>query len=151
MTIPVVVWGNGGCAADGIGFQGFLGQVASHGVMLIASGPATGGSISKQTTAKMMTDSIDWIKQAAGKGNYTHVDATRIAAWGQSCGGLEAYSNEANENVGSIGIFDSGQLTQAGTDSVAGKVTKPIFYFIGGSTDIAYANVSGLNYLQPFL
>lgn len=139
-----MVWGNGGCSAEGTGFQGFLGQVASHGVMLIASGSATGGTL-KQTTAKMMTDSIDWIKQAAGKGNYTHVDATRIAAWGQSCGGIEAYSNAANENVGSVGIFDSGQLTQAGTDSIAGAVTKPIFYFIGGSTDIAYANVSWLN------
>lgn len=135
------MWGNGGCSADGSSFQAFLGQVASHGVMLIASGSLGKGTLT-QTTAQTMADSIDWAKEVAGKDNYTHVDATRIAAWGQSCGGLEAYSNENNTSVGSVGIFDSGQLSQATTDSIAGKVSKPIFYFIGGSTDIAYANVS---------
>jgi hypothetical protein len=36
-----------------------------------------------------------------------------------------------------IGIFNSGEFT---TSVKSTKVTKPIFYFLGGSTDIAYAN-----------
>jgi dienelactone hydrolase len=97
-----------------------------------------------QTTAEMMTDSVDWITKQAGKGNYPHVDATRIAAWGQSCGGLEAYTMSTDARVGSLGIFNSGQFSAAASNSVAPTIDKPIFYFLGGSTDIAYANVRSL-------
>jgi len=46
-----------------------------------------------------------------------------------------------DDRVSSIGVFDSGQMSAAASASVVGKSTKPIFFFIGGSTDIAYANV----------
>ena len=39
----------------------------------------------------MMFDAIDWAMASAGKGHYAHLDASRITAVEQSCGGLEAY------------------------------------------------------------
>lgn len=36
---PVVVWGEGGCAANGLMFPDFLSELASHGVVIIADGP----------------------------------------------------------------------------------------------------------------
>ena len=36
---PVMVWGEGGCAKDGLQFPEFLNEIASHGVVIIADGP----------------------------------------------------------------------------------------------------------------
>jgi hypothetical protein len=77
----------------------------------------------------------------AGKGDWKHIDASRIGVWGQSCGGLEAYSAGANDSrVSHLGIFNSGQLNESDSSSVAGALEKPIFYLLGGPTDVAYPN-----------
>jgi hypothetical protein len=39
---PVLVWGEGGCAKDGLQFPEFLSEIASHGVVVIADGPPVG-------------------------------------------------------------------------------------------------------------
>src|SRR5688500_17911113 len=39
MKHPVLVWGEGGCAKDGLQFPEFLNEIASHGVVVIADGP----------------------------------------------------------------------------------------------------------------
>jgi hypothetical protein len=36
---PVLVWGEGGCAKDGLQFPEFLNEIASHGIVVIADGP----------------------------------------------------------------------------------------------------------------
>ena len=36
---PVLVWGEGGCAKDGLQFPEYLNEIASHGVVVIADGP----------------------------------------------------------------------------------------------------------------
>jgi predicted peptidase len=87
--MPVVVWGNGACSANGLSHVNFNLEVASWGIVLIAQGePNQSGS----TTAAQMKQAIDWISSNAGKGNYANVDASRIAAAGMSCGGTEAYA-----------------------------------------------------------
>ena len=141
LKLPVIVFGNGGCAPVGTLFQAFLAQVASHGVMLIAPGGLEISWTAAPTTAKNMIESLDWITKAAGTGNYSHVDATRVAAWGQSCGGLEALANAQDPRISSLGIFNSGQFSDADSKAIASKINKPIFYFLGGPTDIAYTNV----------
>jgi hypothetical protein len=52
-------------------------------------------------------DSIDWVEQNAGKGEWAHLDATRLAVAGQSCGGAEAYRVVAGPMVTNTGIFNS--------------------------------------------
>jgi hypothetical protein len=149
--LPVIAWANGGCSQDGISFASFLAQVASHGALAIAVGtikgiPNTGappgsGSGGMSIWPERQRAAIDWAVKNAGKGNYTHVDATRIAVWGQSCGGVESYANWNDSRVNSIGIFHSGLMSEAETKSTAGKINKPVFYFLGGPNDIAYKNV----------
>jgi dienelactone hydrolase len=103
--------------------------------LTIASGAAgsTGSS-----SVQEMRDSIDWVAANAGKGSYAHVDGTRIATAGQSCGGLEALEMRNDTRVSTLGIFDSGEF---GTTTVPLEIHVPVFYFMGVLTDIACANV----------
>jgi dienelactone hydrolase len=133
--LPVIVWGNGGCSGDGSSNAKFLQMLASHGYLAIASG-APGGRTS--TTAQMMTASIDFVTKAAGKGDYANVDASKIMAAGFSCGGVEAMAQSWDPRVKSIGIFSSGLLTNY---TAASTFAKPVLFVLGGSSDIAYANV----------
>ncbi|GKT70677.1 hypothetical protein ColTof4_03100 [Colletotrichum tofieldiae] len=89
-----------------------------------------------------LTAAIDWVHANAGKGDWKHIDASRIGAWGQSCGGLESYTAGLNDSrVSHLGIFNSGQLDEAASKAIAGNLKKPVFYTLGGPTDIAFANV----------
>ncbi|PGH18243.1 hypothetical protein AJ79_00582 [Helicocarpus griseus UAMH5409] len=137
LTLPVLIWGNGACSADGTMFLNLLNQVASHGFFVLASG-TPGGSGS--TTSQLMADALDWVSQNAGSGDYAFIDASRVSVSGQSCGGLEAYDMVGDERVGTIGIFNSGFLDEGEAQSVVPGITKPTFYFLGGESDIAYPN-----------
>ncbi|KAK4102436.1 hypothetical protein N658DRAFT_446885, partial [Parathielavia hyrcaniae] len=132
--LPVLVWGNGGCFANATHQEPFLVQLASHGVLVIASGTPGG---SGRTTAEDMTDSIDFISSNAGRGDWAHVDASRIAAAGYSCGGIEAYAQIDDARVQHIGIWNSGLLSD---HDDARSFRKPVFFFLGGPSDIAYEN-----------
>lgn len=103
---------------------------------------STDATVAASEDPEALTEAIDWVVANAGKGRYRHVDASRIAVWGQSCGGLEAYDVAQDPRVGHVGIFNSGELAANESEAVAGKINKPIFYFLGGPTDIAYLNVS---------
>ncbi|KAH8749243.1 hypothetical protein F5883DRAFT_609008 [Diaporthe sp. PMI_573] len=121
LKLPVIVWGNG-----------FLGEVASHAN---ASGSLPGEN------PPAMTAAIDWVQANAGKGEWSHIDASRIGTWGQSCGGLEAYAAGLNDSrVNHLGIFNSGQLTEQASQEVASNISKPVFYLLGGPSDVAYPN-----------
>lgn len=135
-TLPVLLWGNGACGANGLAFQNFLTQVASHGILVIANGRPNG---SGSSTSEWMKNALRWVRANAGKAGYERVDASRVGVAGQSCGGLEAYELR-NENVVTIGIFNSGVLNAGDSARIAGGVKAPIFYFLGGSSDIAYPN-----------
>lgn len=132
--LPVMLWGNGGCSADATGQAPFLTQLASHGVLVIASGtPGGQGS----TTADVMKASIDFISTNAGQGEFASVDASRITAAGWSCGGVEAYAQIWDDRVQSVGIWSSGLLTNY---TAAENFRKPVFFFLGGQSDIAFGN-----------
>ncbi|KAH8837470.1 hypothetical protein MCOR27_004656 [Pyricularia oryzae] len=128
--LPVVVWGNGGCVA----YRTFLTEIASHGYIAISAGAPHRIGLSNPG---MMTESIEWAAARAGRGRFATMDATRVVAAGQSCGGLEAYAMKNNSRVAALGIYDSGYLND--TDR-AMTITKPVFYFLGGSSDVAYKN-----------
>ncbi|MCO8276216.1 cellulose-binding domain-containing protein [Actinoplanes sp. TRM 88003] len=137
--LPIFVWGNGGCSANGLSQQNFLREIASHGFLAIASGgPNAGGS----TSAQMLTQSIDWAvaeNSRSGSKYYGKLDTSKIAVGGFSCGGLEAYAVSNDSRVTTTTIFSSGLLNDA-DDYQLRRLTKPIAYFIGGTGDIAYPN-----------
>ncbi|KFY35914.1 hypothetical protein V494_05498 [Pseudogymnoascus sp. VKM F-4513 (FW-928)] len=139
VSLPLLVWGNGACSNDGTAFEGFLTNIASYGYLVVANGPPGG---SGSSTADMLGAAVSWVSDSIGTNEkYASVDISKVAAAGQSCGGIEAYSLRNDDRVSLLGIFNSGFLpdTAEGPDTI-GDVHKPTFYFLGGSEDIAYEN-----------
>ncbi|KAH7126565.1 hypothetical protein B0J11DRAFT_549507 [Dendryphion nanum] len=139
-TLPVIVWGNGGCSANGLSQSAFLTEIASWGFLVIASG---GPNQSGSTTASVMKASIDYVSGSALPTEYAKlVDNTKIAAAGFSCGGIEAYEQVQDKRVKALGIFNSGQMSEDATKKVVPNIPKgkPVFFFLGGESDIAYKN-----------
>jgi dienelactone hydrolase len=144
-----MVWGNGGCLAVGTIMAPFLLQVASQGIVVIANGdpedPKKGGTYASygtygKSTSKFLTDAIDWAEKNTGSPKWQHIDTSRIAAAGQSCGGTEVYGAAKDKRIKTLGIFNSGAFN--GKSTAVKNFTQPIFYFLGGPSDIAYKNVS---------
>ncbi|MFI5843050.1 cellulose binding domain-containing protein [Catenuloplanes sp. NPDC051500] len=139
VRLPILVWGNGGCAANGTAQINFLREISSHGFLVIANGAPNG---SGSTTSQMLTQSIDWAfaeNSRSGSKYYGRLDTAGVAVAGFSCGGLEAYAVSNDPRVTTTMIFSSGLLNDA-DDYQLRRLTKPIAYFIGGTSDIAYPN-----------
>ncbi|KAK1753025.1 hypothetical protein QBC47DRAFT_404387 [Echria macrotheca] len=147
LKLPVIAWGEGACSFNGLDFQKFLIEVASYGVFIIANGSPTGGenvngmAETSYPNATAHRVAIDWVTKVAGTtgGKYANVDASRLAAAGMSCGGIQSYAIGWDPRVTAIGIFNSGIKNLTDVDWPK-NITKPIFYFLGGPTDIAYEN-----------
>ncbi|KAL4969934.1 uncharacterized protein BDV14DRAFT_209075 [Aspergillus stella-maris] len=147
VTLPVLIWGNGACSANGTLFGNLLTNIASYGFIAIASGAPNGDGT---TNVQLMKDALDWISNKAGSGKYAAVDSSLVAVAGQSCGGLEAYQMRDDERVQYLGIFNSGFLDLGPIGELLGmpgespetiqEVKKPVFYFLGSEKDIAYKN-----------
>jgi hypothetical protein len=136
--LQVFLWGEGGCIGNGLQEVNMLTEVASHGFLVIASGPPGGNAM---TSSSLLVSALDYIEANAGKiGRFATVDSAKVAVGGYSCGGLEAYYASQDERIDIIGIFDSGFIGK--NSEQARTINKPVFYFLGGSTDIAYVNVS---------
>jgi hypothetical protein len=88
LKLPAIVWGNGACSGNGVWFSKFLAEISSHGFLIIANGSPDGSS-SSSTKATDLPEAIEWIYKNAGTGAYANVDKTRLAAAGQSCGGIQ--------------------------------------------------------------
>jgi len=135
--LPLITWGNSGCAGDGVGFATFLNEVASHGYVIIVSG--VGSSFTPASTNKDMSDSIEWAVKNPAAAKYS-IDTNRIGTSGQSCGGIQALHVGASDSrVKLITLFNSGSLNAKDT-AMAKRVKVPIGYFLGGKNDIAYNN-----------
>lgn len=137
VPLQVIVWGEGGCGSSIGGYKKFLAEVASYGFFVVANGH-TGMNA---TSAQDLPSAMDWVYQNAGKGEYSTVDKTKIAAAGQSCGGIQAMSASLDKRVTVSAIFNSGLLNPDNTPLFE-KLHAPVGYFIGGPKDIAYENVS---------
>lgn len=166
IKMPVVVFGNGGCMNVGTAMRSLLIEIASHGYLAIANGPATkgfsfdipAGGLPKfsgsglsgllsgigaigQSKLKQMTDSIDWILND-GAAKYGDIDKEKIVAAGQSCGGLEAYSTSYHDPrvkltmIFNVGVFDESRRY------LMSELKAPVGWFMGGPHDGGYLLVS---------
>jgi dienelactone hydrolase len=114
-TMPVVVWGNGGCAVDGSRYGSFLRTIASHGFLAITTAPQEGAP-RRQATADDLKAAIDWAEREntrAGSPLNGKIETKRVAVMGQSCGGALAVTLGADPRVGTIGVFNSGLQPQS--------------------------------------
>jgi hypothetical protein len=109
-TLPVLVWGNGGCAIDTTRYGGFLSTIASHGFLALGTA-AQEGAARRQATADDLEAAVDWaFAENARDGSPLKgkIDTAHVAVMGQSCGGFLSVSLGADPRVGTIGVFNSG-------------------------------------------
>lgn len=170
--IPVVVWGNGACAADGgAAARRFLLEIASHGYLIVALGkpgadpgllPTTNRDPSPrlppvapgndETAASELTAAIDWAlseHERPGSILRGRLAKTKVAVMGHSCGGLQALSIQGDPRVRASLIWNSGiyerpagRIGVRPTKAVLKSIHAPILYVQGGPTDIAYEAVN---------
>ncbi len=109
-TLPVMVWGNGGCAIDSKRYSGFLTTIASHGFLVLGTVPLEGAA-RRQATADDLRAAIDWAgKENARTGSPLagKIALDKVAVMGQSCGGFLSITLGADPRVKTIGVFNSG-------------------------------------------
>ena len=109
-TLPVLVWGNGGCAIDTARYSGFLSTIASHGFLVLGTA-AQEGQPRRQATADDLRAGIDWASAEnarAGSPLRGKIDTNQVAVLGQSCGGFLSLALGADPRVDTIGMFNSG-------------------------------------------
>jgi hypothetical protein len=109
-TLPVVVWGNGGCAIDTSRYSGFLGTIASHGFLVLGTA-AQEGAARRQANADDLRAAVDWADNEnarAGSPLNGKIATNQVAVMGQSCGGFLSISLGADPRVDTIGVFNSG-------------------------------------------
>ncbi len=161
--LPILSWGNGACANNGLSHRNYLLEIASHGFLAIAIGPPVNPPAAPSTTPRppgagpatkssQLLDAIHW---AAAENSrkaspyYKKLDVNKIAVMGMSCGGIQAYAVAADPRIKMLGIWNSGilkeqrpggpQMEDVRKDQLD-KLRTPIFYVMGDKTDIAFEN-----------
>ncbi len=148
-TLPVMVWGNGGCAIDSTRYSGFLTTIASHGFLVMGTVPLEGAA-RRQETADDVRGAIDWAaKENARTGSPLEGKSAldKVAVMGQSCGGFLSIVLGADPRVKTIGVFNSGvQKPAAGappspypTSDALPKVHGPVLLINGSDPDFMLA------------
>ncbi|MBV8843727.1 MAG: hypothetical protein JO307_13035 [Bryobacterales bacterium] len=109
-TLPVMVWGNGGCAIDSKGYSDFLTTIASHGFLVLGTVPQEGAP-QRQETADDMRAAIDWAgteNARTGSALKGKIALDKVTVMGTSCGGFLSMVLGADPRVKTIGVFNSG-------------------------------------------
>jgi len=161
----VLVWGEGGCAKNGLTFPEYLSEIASYGFVILADGPpiqraggpgpgaggpggpganpnARPGGMGNMTDGTALIQAIDWIDKESKDSKsrfYNKVNVQNVAAMGMSCGGLMSYGAAGDPRVSTVGIWNSGLFGDDNKkihDSIHGSV----IIITGGESDIAYVN-----------
>jgi hypothetical protein len=109
-ALPVMVWGNGGCAIDTSRYSGFLTTIASHGFLVLGTAVQE-GTTRRQATADDLKAAVDWAEKENtrdGSPLKGKVATDKVAVMGQSCGGFLSVALGADQRVKTIGVFNSG-------------------------------------------
>jgi len=148
--LPLLVWGNGGCAIDNPRYGEFLGTIASHGFIVVTTTSVEGDPERRAQTPDDLRGAIDWAESEnarSGAALMGKIDLEHVAAMGQSCGGFLSTSLGTDPRVDTIGLFNSGvsapgganaDPTRATTDTLA-QVHGPILFINGHEIDFLMA------------
>lgn len=157
-SLGVVAWGNGGCSPDGASARNHLGELASHGFVVVAagtilSGPGVGATVQggERSTADDVLAGLDWAlaeNTREGSPLFGLIDPAQVAVSGFSCGGVQALYLARDPRVTAVVVHNTG-LFPAGAQMMPGMASDkswldqlhtPVLYIEGGPSDIAYAN-----------
>jgi hypothetical protein len=114
--LPLVAFANGGCRDSSAEFRNLLSEVASHGYLVVAIGPAGTAAVAGSeehvgtTKASQLLDAVDWaIREATRPASrfFQKVDTTKVAVVGQSCGGMQALAVSGDPRVSTSIILNS--------------------------------------------
>jgi hypothetical protein len=140
-TLPLVVWGNGGCAINSTRYGGFLTTIASHGFVVMATAAEEGVT---RATADHLRAAIAWAEtenkraESPLKGK---INLDKIAVMGQSCGGFMSLELGADPRVDTIGVFNSGaQGDAAAVAATIDKLRGPVLLINGHERDFLMAS-----------
>ena len=150
------------CSAEAL-----LKEIAAHGYLVVAIGPigtrqdpatrpARNGTPEEQlrtavatsgpapTRFEQLIEALDWSVAANRSGVLAgKIDTEHVALAGHSCGGLQAIAASSDARVDTTVILNSGVFEQprVKVDKAAlARLHAPIVYFIGGPSDMAFAN-----------
>jgi len=167
--LPILLWANGGCRNTSVEFTRFLGELASHGYLVIAIGRSDipflviHGSIAAVAKEKdangnplivsdpaVLIKGLDWaIAENSRKESalYGRVDTSKVATIGQSCGGPQAFRAAKDPRIITVVALNSSFPTQAAPGMVGGaedgwtaeKLAIPAAMFTGGPADSGFS------------
>lgn len=155
-TLPIVVWGNGACLADGTDFAGYLSTIASYGFLVVGTAPVAGDPQARLTSAKLIK-ALDWAQaEGARKGSPLagKIKTDAVAVMGMSCGGNLALEAARDPRVKTLAMWNSGvwvsgemrtgdgKLLVATTKKDLAFIHSPTLYINGDKIDPAMANAA---------
>jgi predicted alpha/beta-hydrolase family hydrolase len=161
--LPILVWGNGGCARNSDSFAGYLKNIASFGFLVVTTAAPEG--VTGRATADDLRKGLDWAfaeASRAGSPLAGKIDTERVAVMGVSCGGMMTLGLAADPRVDTIGVFNSGVSapSDAGgipgnpTTEVLAKIHGPTLYLDGAEADfmtpMAKANFEAIDHVPIF-
>jgi dienelactone hydrolase len=142
--LPIVLWANGGCRNTSVEFTRFLGEIASHGYLIVAVGRSTipflvihgsiaavasqkdaNGDLYVMMDASYMTKGLDWAiaeNSRPASPLFGKLDTTKVATMGQSCGGPQAFTAAHDPRVTTVIALNSNFPTAGGA---AGAPARP--------------------------
>jgi hypothetical protein len=125
-SLPVVAWGNGGCANSNQFYAPFLAEIASRGFLVVAIGPYTPGGTTNRggmgggmgmgggTKSAQLLEALDWATAENKRQDskyYQKLNPSEFAVFGLSCGGLQALEVSPDPRVTTTLVMDSGVVT----------------------------------------
>ena len=129
-ALPVVAWGNGGCANSSTFYAPFLAEIASQGFLVVAIGPFTpgdtpnrggmggGAGMGSATKSAQLLEALDWATAENKRKDskyYQKLDPSKFAVFGHSCGGLQALEVSPDPRVTTVLVMDSGIFGPGGS------------------------------------
>jgi hypothetical protein len=155
-TLPIVVWGNGACLADGTDFAGYLSTIASYGFLVVGTAPVPNNPQARLTSADLIK-ALDWAQAQNARKDSPLVGKLRtdaVAVMGMSCGGnlaLEAARDPRVKTLGmwNSGVWISGEMRTGDGTLLVGTTKKdlafihsPTLYINGDKIDPAMVNAA---------
>jgi hypothetical protein len=155
-TLPIVVWGNGACMADGGTFAGYLSTISSYGFLVVTTAPVPNEPQARITSGDLVK-ALDWAQAEASRAGSAlagKIKIDAVAVMGMSCGGNVALEAARDPRVKTLGMWNSGvwisgemrtgdgTLLVATTKADLEHVHSPTLYINGDKIDPAMVNAA---------